>query len=53
MILGSAARSGVNAARTVARLAASASSHVAWWVDYNLGGRARRDDQKPPPQRKR
>jgi membrane protein YqaA with SNARE-associated domain len=53
MIIRGAARTGVIAARSVARLASSAGSHVAWWLDYNLGGRARQDRRKPPPQRKR
>ncbi|MEA2448655.1 MAG: hypothetical protein QOG63_587 [Thermoleophilaceae bacterium] len=53
MILMDAARTGVGAARSVARLAASAGSHVAWWLDYRVGGRARADErrQQPPPKR--
>ena len=53
MILRDAARTGVSAARAVARLAASAGSHVAWWLDYNVGGRPRRDEPKSPPARRR
>ena len=53
MILGRAARTGAGLARGVIRLVASAGSHVAWWVDYNSGGRGRRDEPKQPQQPKR
>jgi hypothetical protein len=55
MFLISAARSGVSAVRTAVRLAASAGAHVAWWVDYNVGGRPhdQRQPSPPPPPRKR
>jgi hypothetical protein len=52
MMLRRAARTGAGAVRAVARLAASAGSHVAWWIDYNSGGRGRQDEPKQPPQRK-
>ena len=42
-----AARPGAGAVRAVVRLATSAGSHVAWWLDYNSGGSGRKDGDKP------
>ena len=53
MILVTAARTGVSAARTAVRLATSAGSHVAWWLDHTIGGRPRDAERKPPAPRKR
>ena len=39
-------RGSLTAVRSAARLAASAGSHLAWWLDYNVGGRARDDKRK-------
>jgi hypothetical protein len=39
-------RNAVTAVRAAARLAASAGAHLAWWLDYNVGGRARDDQRK-------
>jgi hypothetical protein len=52
MILGTAARTGVSAARTAARLAASAGSHAAWWLDYRVGRRPRPTPHERPQVRR-
>ena len=39
MIVGKA----VNAAATVIRVLGGAGAHAAWWLDYRVRGRSRRD----------
>jgi hypothetical protein len=41
VILSAAARSGVSAVRAGVRLVTSVGNHALWWLDHNLGGRAR------------
>jgi hypothetical protein len=41
VILSAATRTGLSAVRVGVRLVASAGSHALWWLDHNLGGRAR------------
>ena len=38
MILATAARTGLSAVRDAVRVARSAGSHAAWWIDHKLGG---------------
>ena len=48
MILTAAVRSGVGAVCGVLRVAGTAGSHAAWWLDHMLGGSPRyvQDEQR-------
>jgi hypothetical protein len=35
----------LTAVRSAAKLAASAGTHLAWWLDYKVGGRPRDDER--------
>jgi hypothetical protein len=52
MILSTAVRSGLAAARSAARVVTAAGSHAAWWLNYRIGGtshRAPEDPRRRPP----